>query len=200
MIVFVDVGAHEGQTLEEVDNGSYLFDRILALEPMPAQYAKLVAHGWSDRVTLFPFGLLDTTGTFNVYGNNDIMESSVYAEKRDADATVVTPCLFEQASLFLDHELGPDDVVVMKLNCEGAEVPILHDLVTTGAIHQLKEVMIDFDIRKVTGREGDEQVVLARMAEVGFRRWVLSEQVMIGATHQQRIGHWLVDWRRRSGL
>lgn len=37
MRIFLDVGAHDGQTLAEVLKPEYRFDRVYAFEPMPAQ-------------------------------------------------------------------------------------------------------------------------------------------------------------------
>lgn len=192
MLIFLDVGAHEGQTLEEVTKPSYSFDRIIAFEPMPAQYAHLVARfGAMSAVELLNYGLADATSARPIYGTNDQMEASIYAAKNDVDATVVTWCQILEASEFFRRHITGDDTVIVKLNCEGAEVPILNNLIDTGEIHKIANVMVDFDIRKVVGREVEEEALLARFREVEFTRFVLCEDVMVGPTHQDRIANWL---------
>lgn len=190
-MIFVDVGAHEGQTLEEVVKPRYGFDRIYALEPMPDQFAELVLRfGGHPGVTLLNAGLADQSGRLTLYGDNEAMDATLYATKRDTvDPTFTTECAFLRASDFVGSL--PPGLVVVKLNCEGGEIPILDDLVSSGAIWGLHEVMIDFDIRKVDGHEAEEQRILGRLASIGFSRYSLSEEVMQGETHQERIAGWL---------
>lgn len=190
--VFLDVGAHEGQTLAEVVKPQWAFDRIYAFEPMPRQL-KVLEEGYRDcdQVYLRDYGLADKTAVLPVYGKNDGMEASLFAAKRDVDETFVTKCLFVRASQWFESNVAHEDTVICKLNCEGAEVTILNDLIDSGEIHKLDHVMIDFDIRKVTGEEHREPDVLERLWRVGFDRFSLSENVMVGETHQDRIAHWL---------
>jgi FkbM family methyltransferase len=189
MRIFLDVGAHDGQTLEEVVRHD--FGRIHAFEPMPAQYAALTGlYGDNGRVTLHNYGLAAATGWVHVYGNNAAMEASIFPGKADVDETVTARCQMVEASAFF-RTLPAGAEVVVKLNCEGAEVPILYNLCDTNEIHRATNIMVDFDVRKIPGMEGEEGRVLARMAEVGFDRYVLCEDVMRGDTHQDRIRAWL---------
>lgn len=188
--IFLDVGAHEGQTLEEVIDPVYGFSRILAFEPMPRQFSVLKSREWPATVELLNFGLSDHDGVATLYGQNDGMEASIYPTKKDVDASVKTDVSLRRASTFVD-EL-PDGTIVMKLNCEGAEVPILLDLISTGMIWKLAEIMIDFDIRKVEGFEGEERTIRSKLSEIGFDRFSLCEEVMVGPTHQERIRNWLL--------
>lgn len=190
--VFLDVGAHEGQTLDEVVFGGYGFDCIYAFEPMPFQFLKLARRPWGGApVLLRNYGLSNRSGELPLYGNNDGMEASVYPDKRDVDETVVTTCQFVRASEFFADWLTLADTVVVKLNCEGSEVAILNDLAASGEIWKIANVLIDFDIRKVPGLEPEADIVLDRLARIGFDRYVLAEDVMVGATHQARIRRWL---------
>lgn len=192
MRVFLDVGAHEGQTLQEVVKRAYGFDRIYAFEPMPVQFARLESRfGGDPRVTLCNFGLADRTAVMSVYGTNDGMEASIFPTKRDLDPSVATVCEFVAASDFFLANLTILDTVVVKLNCEGAEVPILNDLIDSGQVWKVDNVMVDFDVRKITGMEGEEARILERFGKIGFDRFSLCEDVMHGPTHQERIAAWL---------
>ena len=51
--------------------------------------------------------------------------------------------------------------------------------------------MLDFDIRRVPGMEHTEGQLMGRMAEIGFDRFSLCDNVMVGNTHQRRIRNWL---------
>ncbi len=190
MTVFLDCGSHNGHTLEEVTKPQYDFDLIIGFEPMPREYLELVERfGKTPRVRLYNFGLSDRTGSAPVYGTNDNLGASLFAAKNDVEPDVITECDFVEASEFV-RQLESDDVI-LKLNCEGAEVPILHNLIDTGAIHRLRNVMIDWDVRKIPGMEREEQAILARLAAAGFDRVSLCDNVMVGPDHQARIANWL---------
>lgn len=191
-MIFLDIGAHEGHTLEEVTKPAWPFTRIYAFEPMPDQYETLRARFGSDeRVSLLAYGLSNKSGAATLYGSNAGLEASLYADKIDVDETIATECLFVRASAFFEMTLNREEPVFVKLNCEGAEVPILDDLIDSGEIWKATNVMIDFDIRKVPGKESEAERILARLAEIGFDRYCLCEDVMHGATHQDRIAAWL---------
>lgn len=194
-MIFLDVGAHNGQTLQEVVLPGYGFETIYAFEPMPTQYEILVERFARDpRVRIFNYGLADSTGPRPVYGDNSRLEASIYSTKEDVDADVVTECAFYSASEFFRDYIPVGGTVIVKLNCEGAEVPILRDLADSGEIWKATNVMIDFDIRRVVGYETEAAAVIERLDAIGFDRYCLAEDVMGGDpldTHQQRISRWL---------
>lgn len=191
-LIFIDVGTHDGHTMEEVTKPKYKFDTIYGFEPMPEQFENVTRRFQFDHLFIFNKGLSDHSGQVPVYGDNANLGASIYAEKRDTDERIVTYCEMLEASEFV-NSLPSDATVIMKLNCEGAEIPILNNLIDTGAIHRLANVMIDFDIRKVSGREQEEQKILDRMATDGFARYSLCDHVMHGPTHQDRIANWLIS-------
>lgn len=190
-VIFVDVGAHEGQTLEEVVKPSYGFSHIHAYEPMTEQWLRAnFLYGSYDNVTVHHYGLAYDDGNKPVYGTNKAMDATLFQEKRDTpDPAYVTVCRFQSAArVFASF---PDEPLIVKLNCEGAEIEILDSLIDSGQIHRVENVMIDFDIRKVTGHEHEEQRIIRKLAATGFDRYSLCEEVMRGATHQERIASWL---------
>jgi len=187
--VFLDVGAHEGQTLEAVVGR---FDMIYAFEPMPLQYEILVGRfGEDPNIMLCNYGLAAKTGSRYLYGNNEAMDSSFYSDKVGVDESVATLCLFQRASTWFETYIETEDDVVMKLNCEGAEVEIMNDLLDSGEIVKVGHVMIDFDVRKVPSQQASEKELMMRMAREGFDRFSLCEDVMWGRTHRDRIENWL---------
>ena len=191
--IFLDVGGHLGQTLQEVTKPNYHFDIIYCFEPMPGEFAHLqVTYKSVTNLVLLNYGLADSSGHRNVYGTNADMGASIYRTKIDLDdSEAVTECMFMRASEFFETKIARDDLVVMKLNCEGAEGIILNDLLDSGEIEKIANVMIDFDVRKIPERAGEERAVLERFKDVGFSRFSLAENVMRGPTHQNRIRNWI---------
>jgi|JI9StandDraft_2_1071091.scaffolds.fasta_scaffold91115_3 FkbM family methyltransferase len=189
MSVFLDVGAHDGQTLEEVIKPQYGFGSVYAFEPMLLQYNHLQdQYGYIENVRILPFGLWNQKGKYSVYGDNSHLEASMFQEKIDVDENIESTCMFLKAS---DVVSKFSEQVVMKLNVEGAEVTILRDLIETGAIFNCRSIMVDFDCVKIPGQEHLKQQTIDQMNSVGFDRYCLAEDVMVGDTHGKRIAHWL---------
>lgn len=191
-MIFVDVGSHAGQTLVEVTRPVYGFRLVHAIEPMPDQFEVLRrVYGDNPLVRLHEYGLAYETGPGKIYGSNESMEASMLPRKRDVDESIVHVVEFvSAASFFRAHVHEP---AVVKLNCEGAEVAILDSLVDGDQLGKIHHMLVDFDIRKVDGAEYEERRILAKLARAGFDRYVLSEEVMRGETHEERIRAWLVE-------
>lgn len=187
---FVDVGAHQGQTLWEVCKPEYAFDEIHAIEPMPAQHASLVRSFWGDpRVRIHGFALGEAFGVLTMYGTNDQLEASAFPSKNDVDATVRTEVACVAASSFFAGL--PEGEIVVLMNCEGAEVVILRDLLDTGTISRISHLLVDFDIRKVVGLEHLEEGIRAELAAVPDLDAVT--QWPEAPTHQEQVAAWLTN-------
>lgn len=191
--IFLDVGGHLGQTLQEITKPNYHFDTIYCFEPMPVEFAHLRSvYGSIPNLEILNYGLANSTGPRNVYGTNADMGASIYNTKADLDdPETFTQCMFMRSSEFFESKITQDDLVVMKLNCEGAEAIILNDLLDTGQIDKIDNVMIDFDVRKIPELVIQERIILERFKKIGFSRFSLAEDVMRGPTHQNRIRNWI---------
>ena len=190
--IFLDVGAHNGQTLHEITRPKYEFRTIFSFEPMVREFQHILrAYRSFDNVQVFDYGLGDHTGITNLYGPNEHCESSIYPQKSDVAEYHVYPCTIVEASNWFERNTTEDDTIIMKINAEGSEIPIMNNLIDSGFVHRIDNVMLDFDIRKVPGMEHCEQDLLARFQDCGFTKYSLCDDVMKGATHQSRIGNWL---------
>lgn len=196
MKVFLDIGGHIGQTLEEVLSPNYGFDRVHCFEPMPefvaileSKYAREIQEG---RLTIHPVGLAARNGEAVLFGSNAGGGASLFAEHASNEAHPGrTTIRLLRATDFFQQELAASDIVLMKLNCEGAEGEILCDLAASGEIHKLSDVMVDLDLFKVRGKRAEPFRVLDKLKSVGFHRYHLCYDVMVGKTHQLRIRNWL---------
>ena len=194
--IFLDVGGHVGQTLNEVVSGKYDFDEIYCFEPMPREYTTLLERFKNDivkgKLKVVNYGLLDKTETRKIYGTNNDMGASIYREKYDLDnRDVETLCSFVEATVFFKEHILEDDLVTVKLNCEGSEILILENLLNSKEIFKIGNVMIDFDIRKVTGRQHEADLLLKQFRDNNFVNYCLEQDVMRGNTHENRIGNWI---------
>jgi len=186
--VFVDVGAHVGESLNAVRDPKFGFGRIYCFEPASACWPALEAVA-DPRVTICRFGLWNRTEERPLYDAGGI-GASMFADKfRTARAG--EPARFVRATDWFREHLRPDDEVFLKLNCEGAEVDIVEDLLDSGELARVRSAMIDPDVRKIPSQAHRERELRERLRASGLTNWFLEEDVMVGATHRGRIQHWL---------
>jgi FkbM family methyltransferase len=186
--VFLDVGAHNGSTLLAVRDPKYAFDRIFCFEPSAACWPALETIR-DERVTVCRFGLWSKTCQLMLHDTGSI-GASLFAEKfrspRHAE-----PALFVRATEWFRANLAHTDEIYLKLNCEGAEFDIVEDLLDSGELTCVHSAMIDPDVRKVPSRAHRERDVVARLRASGLTNYAFEQDVMVGATHRDRIQNWL---------
>jgi FkbM family methyltransferase len=191
MKIFIDVGAHEGETLLSVLDPKYSFDKIFVFEPVEKLHAKLnKIAAQRKNVNLLKYGLWNKNTTQKIYSPGTVA-GSLFAAHQDVDKNDFELCEFVNASEWFDKNIGNQDEVYVKLNCEGAEADILLDLLKSKEIFKIKDVMIDFDVRKVKGLENTRQDVLDEFKKAGFTSYSLCEDVMTGPSSITRIQNWL---------
>lgn len=139
-IVIFDVGAHQGQTIEEY---SKLFPnaRFFSFEPFPETYERLSRHQ-SDRVRTFPFGFSDkaenqTFFTNKGSGTNSLLPLSDAAQAtwnghKDLYATGSVECQFMTLDQFV-LENSVSQIEFLKIDVQGAEYSVIE-----GGAHTLK--------------------------------------------------------------
>jgi FkbM family methyltransferase len=179
MRIFVDVGAHYGETLDVALDPVWGFDRVFSLEPS-APCHRVLSRFRDPRLIVEQIGLSNKNDTAILYGAG-LLGGSVYAEKRQLAEEIEQETIrLEKASEWLAKNIPSDSEVFLKLNCEGSEVDILADLLDSGAISQVKSVYVDFDIKKVAGQEGRQAEIENRLTRAGVR-FISTDQIGYGA-------------------
>ena len=153
MRIFLDVGAHDGETLDVALDPKWGFDRIDSFEPASTRL-KTLRKFRHKRLAVHDFGLSSQTKNTTLYGAG-LLGGSIYSEKKylDVKATSYTEEIkLQSASEWLSENTTDDDEVFLKLNCEGSEADILENLIEEKLIFRVKSIYVDFDIRKVPGQ------------------------------------------------
>lgn len=185
--VFLDVGAHTGETLRAVMDPRYRFDRIVCFEPSSWCLERL-ARFRSPQVEIAPFGLWKETGRQILHDPGSV-GASLFKEKARSERTQAAH--FVRASDWFARNLEVDDTVYLKLNCEGAECDILADLLDSREIRKADFILVHFDVRKVPSQRHREAQVKARLGEAGVQGWRQAEEALIGPSLIARVQHWL---------
>ncbi len=188
--VFLDIGAHWGETLDEVLAPPWTFDLVYAFEPDPeaiaiirGKFPDALAQG---RLVIVEAALSNRDGEAELFGGNEGGGATLYAEKIGIDAARRKTVPLMTSRRFFTENLNESDLIVAKLNCEGGEIDILSDLADSGEIAKLAHAIVDFDIRKVRGRRREAKAVMQRMRAAGFNRFALTEDVMVGPDARAR--------------
>jgi FkbM family methyltransferase len=193
-LVFLDVGAHQGQSAEVALGNLFRFDRVISYEPDPACAqvirTKFPSQVDAGRLVVVEGALGGRAETRVLHGSNDGGGASML----DAAAgSVSVACRVYDVAETLE-ELSREPVAIfMKLNCEGAEVEILDRICDTPAAAFVKGIMADFDIVKYPGGYFEKQRVLAKCKAAGLPV-LLSEEVMVGRSHAERLRNWLARY------
>lgn len=168
--IFLDVGAFNGETIRIALNPIYSFDYIHGFEPSPGRYSRL-RNIKSSRCYVHDFGLSNKTYKTILFGVETI-GASVYPEKRFKglnDKRNQCEIHLKSASLWMRQHTLSDDQIYLKLNCEGAEVDILQDLIDTKIINRVKTIYVDFDIRKVKHQEYRQGLIENQLKELNIQ-------------------------------
>jgi FkbM family methyltransferase len=187
--VFLDVGAHRGQTLAAVLEKD--FDLIHCFEPVSQHWE--VLRGLADkRVRIHKFGLWNKAAEIELFDPGTKGAGMWIKDKRRPDLKITRElCKFQRASEWFSQNIPPASHVYLKLNCEGCECDILDDLLDSGEFDKVNHVMIDFDVRKISAIRHREGEIRTRLEAYPAPRVMYSKSSMIGDTHKARIHHWL---------
>lgn len=186
--IFLDVGAHTGETLHLLKG--LPFDRIVAFEPAPSPALRKMAEEVGAEV--IEAGLLNETCERPLLYAGSVA-ASIYRDKQfypifcAGGSPEPTPCRFLSASKWIFDNVPVGSLCLMKLNCEGAEIPILDSLLDSGEIERVTSIVLDWDCEKVASLRGAS----SRMRRLlGSRVWAEDW------SEAQKIPGLVGDWLR----
>jgi len=157
MNIFLDVGAHEGETTKAVLMSKYSFDKIYCFEPQKKIINELKKIE-SDKVIINNYGLFSSDCKKNVYYKDKTDGGSIYRDKFKLILNT-EECDFVSASRWFSENIKDEDNVTLKINCEGSECDIMDDLFSSGEYKKVTALMIDFDVRKIKSQKHREQEI-----------------------------------------
>ena len=157
MNIFLDVGAHTGETTKAVLTSKYKFDKIYCFEPQKKIINEL-RQIENDKVIVNNYGLFNIDCKRDVYSKDVTEGGSIYRDKFKK-ILFTEECDFVSASKWFAENIKDEDNVTLKINCEGAECDIMDDLFSSGEYKKVKALMIDFDVRKIKSQSHREQEV-----------------------------------------
>lgn len=168
--VFLDVGAHQGQTIEMMLRPRFKIDRIVGFDPSPLCHAILDRKfDTNPKVTIVKQGLWSKTCEMDLH-NEGSQGGTVHEDYQTTcnPEPRVTRCKFIKASDWFIEHVSPHDEVFLKINAEGSECEIVLDLLDSGEYDKIKALLIDFDVRKSPTAKSQEHQLRERMKAMGI--------------------------------
>ena len=166
MKVFLDIGAHTGETLSVVTDPRWGFERIYSFEPAPNCWSRRDSLA-TPKTEICRFGLWDKDATVPLY-NPGYIGASVSIDKDATVGTASVDCDFRDAGEWFKAHLSPDDEVWAKINVEGAEAELIQRLAETGTLSMIDHLLIHFDVRKVPSKQHLEAVIRGQLDAAGI--------------------------------
>jgi len=161
--VFLDIGAHIGETLSVVRHPRWAFDRIVCFEPAPVCWPQIEVLT-DERVEVCKFGLWseDTTMTLHNPGH---VGASIATDTTDLTESV--DCAFRDAAAWFAENVSAEDTVYAKINVEGAEADLIERLFNSGELSKIDHLLVHFDVRKAPSLAHREPEVRRQLVASG---------------------------------
>jgi FkbM family methyltransferase len=175
MKVFLDVGAHIGETLDVVRHAEWAFDSIVCFEPAPECWSQIAAFA-DDRVELCRFGLWDRDEDIELH-NPGAVGASLWEDKDVVTGS--TRCEFRDAATWFRNNVHRDDTVYMKINTEGAEVEMIRCLAAGGQLSKVDHLLVHFDVRKVPSKRHQEAEARTLLETAGVS-YLSADEIQFG--------------------
>lgn len=187
--IFLDVGAHQGETLKIALEDKYNFDKLYCFEPVP-KCCDLLRTFTDPRVSICEYGLWNENITRTLYGPGrkgaSLFKDKFRGEVPSEDIRLV------RAREWFDKYLTTEDLVYLKLNCEGAECVILDDLIKSGEYKKIAVLMVDFDVRKIPSQKHLMGEMKTQLRALPIPKMFFIDEYNLGrGTHSYFTHFWL---------
>jgi FkbM family methyltransferase len=185
-MIFIEVGAHRGQSYEIAKNPKFGFDEFWLIEPssFAFKYLKKIS---DKKVRIFNFGLSDLNTVANLYGSG-ARGASLFQEKfQTLDSKQTETIEVRRASDFLEKVLSTNEVYI-RINCEGSEVKILSDLLDSNLLNNNHSILVDFDIIRFN-KEYSVESLRQQLKSSGTR--IYDENYFSEKYNDKRVKKWL---------
>ncbi len=140
--IIVDVGGNVGGTCLYFHN-RFPGAKIFAFEPDPDTFSLLQRNVAAyPAINVFPWGLLDRSALLPLYqGANFCAQNSLWRTPITSDIAKTARVERASAALF---DLGLSEISILKIDAEGAEWPILRDLVESANRFTIDQIQLEY--------------------------------------------------------
>lgn len=146
MIVYIECGTHNGNTLRRFLKSGRHVDKVFSFECNPHFF-----DSWSDlekmpNVQIIRKGVWTKEGTLDLFVGGPSFMGSTFLKKKSASIDYSKPVTVPTIdfSAWLKENVTKEDYVILRMNVEGAEYPILDKMIRDKTIELIDEAVIGF--------------------------------------------------------
>lgn len=177
--IFIDVGGYEGDASLAALDPAFGFDKVYCFEPVKECVAFIQKRIANQKIEIIQAALSDFDGEAELFGPGTLA-GSLFSDHEHVNAGIAEHCRVVRATTFLAPFVESGADIYMKLNCEGAEIPILEDLLKSGIFSTLKSVLLDLDAKKIPSLAGRLNNIEIELNKIATANWFFPEDVQFG--------------------
>jgi len=187
--VFLDIGAHHGETAKIALEKKYKFDELYCFEPVHSCCCEIKKIN-DKRIKICEFGFWNKNCTKKIYGAGG-KGASLYRDKFRQEVKAEKIKLINVSEWFSDN-VSQNDKIYLKINCEGSECVILDELISSGEYKKIDVLMVDFDVRKIPSQKHLRPIMKEKIDKLGIPKVFYVDEYNLGrGTHSYFTHYWL---------
>lgn len=166
--VFLDVGAHIGESLEIGLHRKYNFDKFLVVEPSKFGI-NFLSKFKDERIKIYHLGFSDKNEKVILYGSGSV-GASIFADKKRNWSNQESVSLV-RFSEWYGTNISESDLVWIKINVEGAEKYIIPEFSKIEFLQNIQSVLVSFDVDKIPSQYGEStrlKLILLEQLKIPF--------------------------------
>lgn len=149
--IFLDIGAHIGESIETACDKKYNFEKLYAFEPS-AFGIKWLLKFKNNRVIIVPVGLGNNNRETTLFGAGSV-GGSIYSDKKRHWSNSETIKIIKFSDWF-NSNIPKDCKVWIKINVEGSELEIIQEMKLIDSPSCIASVLVSFDVEKIPSLKG----------------------------------------------
>ena len=166
--IFLDIGAHIGESLEIAIKPKYSFDRLIEVEPS-FHAIKYLRKYRDSRIEILPVGFGSNNGNVKLHGAGSV-GASIHLDKTPWWNTSEIIQIVKFSTWFKSN-IQKTDSVWLKINVEGAENEIVDEILLLND-YKFKSILISFDVEKVPNLRGMKGELIRKLNTFpGIESW-----------------------------
>lgn len=196
--LFLDIGAHIGEALEEALRPIYKIDKVYAIEPSQFGLSKLSKFK-DNRVKIFPLAFSNYSAFAELFAAGSV-GGGLYPDKyRHWDKVEIVQVV--KFSEWAQQNLNSSDNIYIKINVEGSEFFILQEILKIHKKFKIQSILLSIDIDKVPSLHNNiddlKKLILnfpikinvreSKQVSFSIRKWFLSLGLAYSTTNLRRM-------------
>lgn len=172
MNIYIDCGAHNGDTVDCESLFNFAADRKIAFEPNKKLHKDLNEVGF-DEVYRKAVWIKDDKVKFYIDDSKSPMGSTLMKHKRTGKLRLL-PQLVDTIDFSAYLKQFENDTVLIKMDCEGAEFAILEKMLEDGTTSIPKKMYVEFHPNKVPEYTTDyknDLISRLKQAKLKIKEW-----------------------------